>query len=149
MQKLGKSKRLLTLNTIRSRERVYEVFIKQPFDEFLRLEYKKLDNQNLQVILPVQDLFINSAGVIHGGIISSLADVALSNLIPANQDGIQQAVTVDLNVTFLKPAAGTYLRAIAKMEKQGRTLIHTECLIYNDQQEIVAKSKAILFRIQP
>ncbi|WP_458413250.1 PaaI family thioesterase [Schinkia sp. CFF1] len=93
------------------------MFIKQPFDEFLGLKYKKLDDNNLQIILPVQDLFINSAGVIHGGIISSLADVALSNLIGANEDGIQQVVTVDLNVSFLKPATGTYLMANAKIGK--------------------------------
>lgn len=122
------------------------MFIKQPFDEFLELKYNKLDDHNLEIILPVQDLFINSAGVIHGGIISSLADVAVSNLLPANEDGVQQAVTVDLNVSFLKPATGTYLMANAKIEKLGRTLIHTECSIYNDKQEIVAKSKAILFR---
>lgn len=122
------------------------MFIKQPFDEFLRLEYKRIDDDNVEIKLPVQDLFINSAGVIHGGIISSLADVAVSNLLPANEEGVQQAVTVDLNVSFLKPATGTYLLAIAKMEKKGRTLLHTECSIYNDKQEIVAKSKAILFR---
>ena len=122
------------------------MFIKQPFDEFLKLEYKKIDDENVPIRLPVQDPFINSAGVIHGGIISSLADVAVSNLIPADADGVQQAVTVDLNVSFLKPATGTYLLAKAKMEKKGRTLLHTECSIYNDQQELVAKSKAILFR---
>lgn len=122
------------------------VFIKQPFDEFLGLEYKMLDENHLQIIMPVQDLFINSAGVIHGGIISSLADIAVSNLLPANENGIQQAVTADLNVSFLKPATGTYLMANAKLEKQGRTLIHTECSIFNDKQEIVAKSRAILFR---
>ncbi|WP_042456552.1 PaaI family thioesterase [Neobacillus dielmonensis] len=124
------------------------MFIKQPFDEFLGLKYKKIDDHRLEIILPVQDLFINSAGVIHGGIISSLADVAVSNLLPANEDGIQQAVTVDLNVTFLKPAAGTYLIANASLEKLGKTLVHTECSIYNDKQEMVAKSKAILFRTQ-
>ena len=124
---------------------MYERFIKQPFDEFLGLKYKKIDDNNLQIKLPVQDIFINSAGVVHGGIISSLADVAVSNLLPADEDGIQQAVTVDLNVSFMKPATGTYLMANAKNEKQGKTLIHTECSIYNDKQEIVAKSKAILF----
>ena len=124
------------------------MFIKQPFDEFLGLEYNKLDDHNLQIILPIQDLFINSAGVIHGGIISSLADIAISNLLPANEEGLQQVVTVDLNVSFLKPAFGTYLMANAKIEKQGKTLIHTECSIYNDKQELVAKAKAILFRTQ-
>lgn len=122
------------------------MFIKQPFDEFLGLKYRKLDDHQLEIKMLVQDLFINSAGVIHGGIISSLADIAVSNLLPANEDGRQRAVTVDLNVSFLKPAVGTYLIAHAKVEKQGRTLIHTECSIYNDKQELVAKSKAILFR---
>lgn len=122
------------------------MLIKQPFDEFLGLEYTKIDENNMQVTLPVQDLFINSAGVIHGGIISSLADVALSNLIGANEEGVQQVVTVDLNVTFIKPATGTYLMAHSKIVKSGRTLIHTECSIYNDQQETVATAKAILFR---
>jgi uncharacterized protein (TIGR00369 family) len=122
------------------------MFIKQPFDEFLGIEYKKIDDDHLQLRLPIKDLFVNSAGVVHGGIISSMADVAVSNLIPANENGIQQALTVDLNVSFLKPATGTYLIANAQIERKGRTLIHTECSIFNDKQELVAKSKAILFR---
>jgi acyl-CoA thioesterase len=122
------------------------MFIKQPFDEFLGFEYKRVDDNNLQLRLPVQDLIVNSAGVVHGGVISSLADVAMSNLIPANENGIQRILTVDLNVSFLKPATGSYLIANARIEKQGKTLIHTECLIFNDKQELVAKSKAILFR---
>lgn len=122
------------------------MFIKQPLDEFLGFEYNRIDEDHVQIRLPIQDLFINSAGVVHGGVISSLADVAMSNLIQADENGIQKALTVDLNVSFLKPASGTYLIADAKVDKQGRTLIHSECLIYNDQQELVAKSKGILFR---
>lgn len=125
---------------------VLEMFIKQPFDEFLKLKYKHLNDKKIHVTLPVQDVFINSLGVIHGGVISSLADVAQANLIRADEEGVQQAVTVDLNVSFLKPATGANLNAIAQIIKQGRTLIHTECLIYNDKDEKVAKSKAILFR---
>ena len=44
------------------------MFIKQPFDEFLGFQYKRLDDGQVQIIMPVQDLFINSAGVIHGGL---------------------------------------------------------------------------------
>jgi uncharacterized protein (TIGR00369 family) len=122
------------------------MFIKQPFDEFLGFEYKKIDDHHLQIRLPIKDLFVNSAGVVHGGVISSLADVAMSNLISANENGIQQALTVDLTVSFLRPAAGSYLIANAQIEKQGKTLIHADCSIFNDKQELVAKSKAILFR---
>ena len=37
------------------------MFIKQPFDEFLDFEYKKLDDHHLQVRLPIRDLFVNRA----------------------------------------------------------------------------------------
>lgn len=123
------------------------MYIQQPFDQFLGLEYKKLDDHHIQIKLPVQDLFINSLGVIHGGIISSLADIAMANLGSTNELGIQKAVTVDLNVSFLKPATGAFLLADAQIVKQGRNIIHAECSILNDKEEMVAKSKAILFRV--
>ena len=91
-------------------------------------------------------MYINSAGVIHGGVISTLADVAVSNLIEADEDGVQQAVTVDLNVSFIKPAIGKKLIADASLVKQGKTLVHATCLIYNEQQELVVTAKAILYR---
>ncbi|MCA1029636.1 PaaI family thioesterase [Bacillus timonensis] len=121
------------------------MFIKQPFDEFLCFEYKKVDDNHVQVKLPIQELFINSAGIVHGGIISSLADVAMSNLLPANENGIQQAVTVDLQVSFLKPATGKMLEAHAKIDKKGKTLVHTDCAIFNENEELVAKARGILF----
>ncbi|MET3697488.1 acyl-CoA thioesterase [Bacillus oleivorans] len=122
------------------------MFIKQPFDEFLGFQYKKIDEHNVHIRMPIKDLYINSAGVVHGGIISSLADVAMVNLVPAKEIGVQQALTVDLNVSFLRPATGSYLVAQARIEKQGRTLVHTECSIYDDKELLVARSKAILFR---
>lgn len=122
------------------------MLIKQPFDEFLGFTYEKIDENNIQVTLPVKDLYINSAGVIHGGVISTLADVAVSNLIEADEDGVQQAVTVDLNVSFIKPAIGKKLIADASLVKQGKTLVHATCLIYNEQQELVVTAKAILYR---
>lgn len=122
------------------------MFIQQPFDEFLKMEYEWKTEETLHVRMPVQDFFINSTGVIHGGIISTLADVATSNLIPANKDGVQQAVTVDLNTSFLKAATGTHLIAQAILEKEGRTLIHARCTIYNDNQDKVAVATAILCR---
>ncbi len=53
------------------------MFIQQPFDEFLRFNYERVSDTSLKVILPIQPLFLNSAGVVHGGVISSLTDVAM------------------------------------------------------------------------
>ncbi|MGG5252366.1 PaaI family thioesterase [Neobacillus sp. SM06] len=124
------------------------MFIRQPFDEFLGFQYERLNKDSIKIVMPIQSLFLNSVGVIHGGIISSLADVALCNTLGATEDGKQKAVTVDLDVTFIKGAKGNKLAAIAKLVKTGRSLSHAECHIYDDQENLVAKAKAILFHTQ-
>ena len=122
------------------------MFIKQPFDSFLGFQYERLSEDRVRVTLPVQDLFVNSAGVIHGGVISSLADVAMSNLLPADEEGIQQIVTVDLNVSFLRGATGKTLIADAELVKTGKTLIHATCMIYGEDGTAVASAKGVFFR---
>ena len=58
--------------------------IKQPFDEFLGFEYERGSPTRMRVRLPVQPLHVNRAGVIHGGIISSLVDVAMQTWLKIN-----------------------------------------------------------------
>ncbi|GAX91262.1 PaaI family thioesterase [Effusibacillus lacus] len=124
------------------------MFIKQPFDEFLGLQYERVSDNRVKIRLPLKPLFINSLGYVHGGIISSLADVAMSNILQPDENGIQTAVTVDLKTSFLKPAQGTVLVADAHTFKIGKNLMHAECHIFDDQNEIVAKSNGIFFRIK-
>jgi uncharacterized protein (TIGR00369 family) len=121
------------------------MFIHQAFDEFLGLEYERTDETRIKVVLPVKPLYINSVGVIHGGIISSLADAAICNALGADENNIQKAVTVDLKVSFLNPAKGNSLTALAEVVKEGRSLTHADCLIYDEEDMLVAKASAILF----
>ncbi|MGG1396779.1 PaaI family thioesterase [Bacillus salipaludis] len=76
------------------------MFIKQSLDEFLGFQYERVDENRIKVTLPIQPLYVISVGVVHGGIISSLANVAMCNVIAANEDGTQRVVTTDLNVLF-------------------------------------------------
>lgn len=119
------------------------LFIEQPFDEFLGFIYKRMSPKSIKVTLPIKDLFLNSVGVVHGGIISSLADVAMSNTIQSDRSGQQIVVTVDLKVTFLKGAKGKSLVADAEVIKAGKTLTHIDCLIYDDTGTLVAKANGI------
>lgn len=123
------------------------MFIMQPFDEFLGFQYEKVSINCVKITLPVQSLYLNSVGVVHGGILSSLADVAMCNTVGTDDEGKQKAVTVDLDVTFLKGARGNSLTAVANLVKAGRTLSHADCLIYDDQENLVAKAKAVLFNV--
>lgn len=119
------------------------MFIKQPFDEFLGFRYERTGSGQVTVTLPVQPLHINSAGVVHGGVISTLADVALSNTMEPHSDGKQRSVTLDLNVTFLKGARSDRLIASAHLVKAGRKMTHADCLIHDAEGNLVAKAKGI------
>lgn len=123
------------------------MLIKQPFDEFLNFHYERISDSKMKVTLPIQPLFINSAGLVHGGIISTLADVAMGNIFEPDENQKQSVVTADLKVSFLKGATGEYLVADAHLVKRGRTLSHTDCMIYNDQNQVVAKASGIFASI--
>ena len=121
------------------------MFIRQPFDEFLDMSYERISENSVKVTLPIQPLFVNSVGMIHGGVIATLADVALCNTVAPDADGKQKVVTVDLNVTFLKGAKSEFLTARAFAVKEGRNITHADCIIHDDQDHVVAKARAILF----
>ncbi len=122
------------------------VFIHQQFDSFLKLQYERVSETDVKVILPVQPMFLNSAEVVHGGILSSFADIAMCNTFEVDENNRQTVVTVDLKITFLKGAKGEFLYAHAHLIKKGRTLSHADCLIYDDQNNLVAKANGIFAR---
>ncbi|MBG9448079.1 hypothetical protein ABE67_01180 [Cytobacillus firmus] len=113
----------------------------------MKFHYERISESKMKVTLPIQPLFINSAGLVHGGIISTLADVAMGNIFEPDENQKQSVVTADLKVSFLKGATGEYLVADAHLVKRGRTLSHTDCLIYNDQNQVVAKASGIFASI--
>lgn len=121
------------------------MFIRQPFDEFLEVQYERITENSVKVTLPVKPLYLNSVDVIHGGIISTLAEVALCNTVAPDENGRQKVVTVDLNVTFLNRARSEFLTARAFAVKEGRNLTHADCIIHDDKDNVIAKAKAILF----
>ena len=120
-------------------------FITQPFDEFLGFQYERVSASVVRLVLPLQPIHFNSVGVVHGGIISTLVDVAMSNLVATDADGVQKAVTIDLHTTFLQGAQGKTLTAEAEISKQGRTLLYADCRVFDDQLQLVAKAAGTFF----
>lgn len=121
--------------------------IENAFDKLLECEYERKSETNLTVTLPIQPLFINSLGIVHGGIISSLADIAMGNSFDVDENNRQTVVTVDLKTTFIKAAKGRFLIADAHVVKKGRTLNHIDCFIYDENNNLVAKANGIFANV--
>ncbi|GGH18166.1 PaaI family thioesterase [Paenibacillus segetis] len=66
----------------------------------LGLRMLSVDSSHVKLALTVNESHLNSMGIVHGGVLSSMMDQAMGTLVTANKNG-QQAVTTNLNVTFL------------------------------------------------
>lgn len=77
-------------------------------------------------------------GLMHGGVIASLADVACGyaalSLLPEGKE----VLTVEFKVNFLKPASTTRAIAVATVVQSGRTLTVCEATVFDS-----SRSKAI------
>lgn len=79
----------------------------------------------------------NHLGAAHGGYIFGLADTAAG--IAAMTDG-RTAVTISSNIDYLKPAKTSKLKAIATCIKNGKTISFFEVKIYDQEDNLIAKS---------
>ena len=96
----------------------------------------------------ISETSYNNMNIVHGGYIFGLADTAagiaaLSSVFGSNVN----IVTVDASINYFKPAKGEKLIAKAKTIKPGKTISVIEVEIYNDKNDMVAKTSMTFYYI--
>ncbi len=82
----------------------------------------------------------NLGGVVHGGMLMTLADMALFNICWKALDG-SMAVTVSLNAEFLRPAPiGAFIEASGEITGGGRSLFFARGMVRAGDQDLLAFS---------
>jgi uncharacterized protein (TIGR00369 family) len=90
----------------------------------------------------------NSRGLIHGGLIASLADNAMGLSCAAHVAGDKSAVTISLTVDFIGPAkTGQWLQIDTPFVRAGGTICFAQSFITADG-ELCARANAT-FRVIP
>ncbi len=88
---------------------------------------------------PLRPELLNSWGVAHGGVVTTLADIALAVAALTTDASARGALTVELNVSFIGPGRGK-LVAEGRCLKAGRTLAFSEGEIRDRDGNLVAKA---------
>ncbi|AZK47709.1 PaaI family thioesterase [Paenibacillus lentus] len=68
----------------------------------LGLRLLSADSQRVEIGLTATESHLNSMGIVHGGVLSSMMDQAMGTLVTATKGG-REGVTTHLNVNFLSP----------------------------------------------
>jgi uncharacterized protein (TIGR00369 family) len=107
--------------------------------------YAKRDGEAFSLGLRIAHSHCNARGLLHGGVISALADNAMGLACVTRMEGVS-ALTVSLSVDFLSVGrSGQWLEVRAVPAKLGRTLAFADARIEADG-EVIAKAAAT-FRI--
>jgi uncharacterized protein (TIGR00369 family) len=117
---------------------------RNPFLEWMAPEDFTRGEGRAELSVRVREEFLQARGWVHGGILASLLDTVMGSA--AGSLG-GRMVTVDLSVSYLRPATGARLYAKAQVVRGGESLLFVEGKITNEEGVDVAWGKGIFFRV--
>jgi uncharacterized protein (TIGR00369 family) len=114
---------------------------------FIGQKLEVLDEGVCKIELPFQESFEQTFGVVHGGLISLIADTA-GYFAAATLVGEMPLATAEIKMNFVSPVYRKDLYAIGRVVKKGRQLIVCELKVYTkDNDRLVALGIATYSRI--
>ena len=113
------------------------------FDSLIKTKIIELKEGESTLSMVIRKEHLNDLGVVHGGVLSSFADIAMG-ITCMTYD--KKAVTSDLHIAFIRPVGlGATITAEAKVINNGKSLIRVGCLICDETKKIVASADATFF----
>ena len=86
-------------------------------------------------------------GVLHGGVLASIADsacavAAISRVYPNNY-----ATTINLQLSYLKPVLEGRFKAVGRCLKAGKNVLFSEAQVFDDRENLVCTAASQLLVI--
>lgn len=102
---------------------------------YLGCEYVHADEQGATIRLKVQPHHLNTIGIVHGGVLSSLLDNAMG-IAACIYKQEPHVVTGNLNVNFVQPMKGGILKVHAHVVHATRRLLTLQGSVSNEHGEL-------------
>lgn len=123
-------------------------FRRSPLTEPWEPIYSRRTEKAVIIGLRAAEPHLNSRGIVHGGLLTTLADNAMGLSCALHIDGSPRLLTANLSVDFLSIAEkGQWIEIDTVFVKPGRTIGFAQAFITADG-EICARANAV-FRVAP
>jgi uncharacterized protein (TIGR00369 family) len=122
--------------------------IQIPFVEHLGLQLLEKGDGRVLVRLDPRPEHLNSWNGVHGGVLMTLLDVALSSAARSLDAACIGATTVEMKANFLTAAAGSIF-AEGFAQRAGRSLIYSEGEVRDPAGTVLAKASGTFKLIYP
>lgn len=120
-----------------------------PFGRWLNGTLLQAEAGSITVEFEVRDELTNPGGIMHGGAIAAIIDEVIGmTTFSLGKAGFY--VAINLNIDFLRPGIrGEKIKAVSEIIRDGKTMAHAECKVYNKEGKIIAKATSNLVLTNP
>jgi uncharacterized protein (TIGR00369 family) len=126
------------------------IFRSSPVTELIGPVYSRGRGLEMEIGLFVQPKHCNLRGTMHGGILATIADMALGYTLAFATDPPSGYVTANLTIDYAGAAkVGDWLVARCDVQRQGGRLAFANCYISRDAERIVRASGVFLAQEWP
>lgn len=126
-------------------KRAADPFAWAPISQLIGLEVQPVaeselgrDSGNADVFLNVDQRMHNPMGMVHGGIISLLADAAMGIAFGRVLSEKYSFATIELKTNYMRPVKAARLHASAKLITRGLRIGFLECRIEDQRGKLIA-----------
>lgn len=125
------------------------VLAQQPFSVLVGTELTAFEPGRAELTLAVREPLLQQHGFVHGGVLSYLADNAVTF---AAGSLLGDSLTVELKINYVRPARGEALVARSKVEHRGRRQAVARCELYavaGGSEKLCALAQGTVTKAEP
>jgi|SRR5688572_11145424 len=112
-----------------------------PFNALVGPLYERRDGDAVSIGLAIESKHTNSRGICHGGVLATLADLALGYAMLAKSGDKGSFVTAQLSVDYAGSAkVGDWIESKVEIQHVGSRLAFANCYLLADRKPIVRAS---------
>jgi len=128
-------------------ERIQRAILAVPYAQLLGIELEKLGSGEATLTLKIRPELSQNHGVVHGGAIASLIDTATAFAILTLLEPEERVTTVDLTITYLRPAVDGKLSATARVLREGRRLFAVSAEVADSSGTLLATALSTYIKL--
>ena len=132
------------------KKRISKMLEGQRFMHLIDLQLSSIEIGKVIATLEIQDQHHQQNGLLHGGVISTAADVAMGFAAVSLVSEEQLVLTGEMKVSYLNPGDGEKLEAVGTVLKPGRRINFCEAEVYSitgSDRTLIAKASSSMITI--
>jgi len=129
-------------------ERIRESFDRQGFMRTLGATLETVESGTVTITCPFNEGLTQQHGLLHGGVMASLVDVACGYAALSVMPADREVLTVEFKINFMRPANTDRLIAVGQVLKAGRTVTVCEGSVFDaTRTHLLARMTATMIAV--